>query len=313
MSLFGKFFLAIGLSFFMVTIGLAQEGFSDRQIQVDSTALDQAIVSDIDPFNYVFPPANRSNQLVEALSAELLERSINFVKAIEAYDVAVYTDVVISDGEGKTARPIWVLVLVFILFLALAVVRLLFPLDFDLIVHAYFNERLLQQVSKEDNMMTSWPYVILYLIFSLALGLFIIIINGSFVNYDVLSFENYARTSLFVALLFIAKILLIRFISFVFELDRLAREYVAVLYLVYFNSMLFLMPFLILLIFVPTIYFKLILILFSVAVSILFVYRFVRTFVRLFGNLKFSVFYLILYLCTLEVAPILILVKTLSN
>lgn len=74
------------------------------------------------------------------------------------------------------------------------------------------------------------------------------------------------------------KILLVRFVSLVFEVDKLAREYVTVLYLVYFNSMLFLMPFLLVLVFVPVAYFKIALILFAVIASILFVYRFLRTF-----------------------------------
>src|SRR5690606_20799061 len=153
----------------------------------------------------------------------------------------------------------------------------------------------------------------LYLIFSLALGLFIVLIESSFSQLAVLNGENYLRTTLLVAVLFVFKILLIRFIAVVFQLERLVREYVAVLYLVYFNSMLFLMPFLLVVTFVPGSYFKFVLILFAIIASILFIYRFLRTAFRLFGNLRFSIFYLILYLCALEVAPILILVKTLST
>jgi len=269
----------------------------------------------IDTFDYVFPPADRPNKLVEELFSDVEQRSIHLIATLDyiASKKGPGDGLPHGQGETKTERPIWVLLVVFLLFFAVAIVRLAFPADFSMIVQAYYDERTLQQVSKEDNMLTSWPYIFLYLIFSLALGLFIVLMESSFVRLDILSWENYVRTAFFVALLFIVKILLIRFISFVFEIDRSVREYVTILYLVYFNSMLFLMPFLLVAIFVPIAYFKILLILFTVSVSILFIYRFLRTAFRLFGNLKFSIFYLILYLCALEVAPILILVRTLSN
>lgn len=309
MSLFGRLFLTTILFLFVIAASAFQEELSVMHSLEQLTERDSIL---IDEFNYAYPPDSRDNKLLRAFSDSLLERSIDYFKALAAYE-AQHFKIIPSDGIDKTVRPVWVLLVVFVLFSALAIVKLLFPLDFEVIVSAYFNERILQQVSKEDNMMTSWPYVILYLIFSLALGLFITVINASFLNYDILNFESYIRTSLVVALLFIAKILMIRFLSFIFELKKVAREYVAVLYLVYFNSMLILMPFLLLVLFVPAVYFKLILIFFSTIASMLFLYRFLRTVVGLFGNLKFSVFYLILYLCVLEVAPILILVKTLSK
>ncbi|RZF58425.1 DUF4271 domain-containing protein [Sphingobacterium corticibacterium] len=278
-------------------------------------AIDSVEVSHVDTFNYVFPSEDRPNKLLEQFLFDIAQRSINPMASLEymgSRKESVH-ELQHKQGETKAERPVWVLLVVFLLFLAVALVRLAFPGDFSMIVQAYYDERTLQQVSKEDNMLTSWPYVFLYLVFSLALGLFIVLMESSFERLDVLSWENYVRTSFLVALLFIFKILLIRFISFVFEIDRLVREYVTVLYLVYFNSMLFLMPFLLTATLVPTTYFKILLILFSVSVSILFIYRFLRTAFRLFGNLKFSIFYLILYLCALEVAPILILVRTLSN
>ncbi|WP_437920615.1 DUF4271 domain-containing protein [Sphingobacterium sp. LRF_L2] len=288
-------------------LGFGQVDTSRSALEIDSVQR-----AERDDFNYVFPSAARPHQLLDQLMLELMEQSTNFQKAFESMQAKAASEDTWM-GQAKVERPSWVLLCVFILFLAIALIRLSFPGDFAMIVEAYFNERTLQQVSKEDNMLTSWPYVFLYLIFSLALGLFILVAQSAFVQFDVLNWKNYFQTTLFVSFLFILKILLIRFISFVFEIGRLVREYVTVLYLVYFNSMLFLMPFLLGVTLVPTKYFNFLLILFSVVVSILFIYRFLRTAFRLFGNLKFSVFYLILYLCALEVAPILILVKTLSN
>lgn len=308
------------LRYFLITFfitGLLFLSYGQRT-ERDLPAAAQALSTDSltpvqhDNFNYVFPPKDRPNQLMEAFLADIAATSISLEKTMAKMGGNLPL-IESQQGKEKEQRPVWILAVVFCLFSAVGVVRMVFPADFNLIVDAFYNERTLQQVSKEDNMLTSWPYIFLYLIFSLAFGLFILLIESAFVHYHLLNFENYLRVSLVVSILFIVKILLIRFVSFVFELDKLVREYVTVLYLVYFNSMLFLMPFLLILLFVPVEYFKIVLILFSVIVSILFVYRFLRTFFRLFGNLTFSVFYLILYLCALEVAPVLILVKLLSS
>lgn len=219
----------------------------------------------------------------------------------------------IKPGNIKYSRPIWVLFLTFLLFLVLGVLKIVFPVEVRTIVEAYYRERLLLQVSKEDNLATSWPYIFLYVLFSLSLGLFVVIVLSSFGQGTYLTFENFLTNSLLVGVLFIAKILIIRFISFVFLLDKIAREYIAVLYLVYFNSMFCLMPFLLAAVFVPSSYIPFLLIIYVVFVVLLFAYRFLRTAIHLFSNYKFSIFYLILYLCTLEIAPILILVRALNK
>src|SRR5690606_30840079 len=134
-----------------------------------------------------------------------------------------------------------------------------------------------------------------------------------FRSISFLTFNNFIRLSGFIGVLFVAKLLLIRFISVIFEAEKLARDYITVLYVVYFNSMIFLTPLLILAIFLPFFYLDYLLIFLVVCTVLLFSYRLIRTAWSLLGNLKFSIFYLILYLCALEIAPILILVKTLTN
>lgn len=216
-------------------------------------------------------------------------------------------------GIEKPSRPLWVLVTTFVLIFFVGMIRLIFPTEFKIIIEAYYRERLLQQVSKEDSIATSWPYIFLYGVFSLALGLFIVVMVSEFKDRDLLNVVNYLRTSGFIAVLFILKIMVIRFISFVFELDKIVREYVAVIYLVYFNSMLVLLPFLLFSMLLPSSDFTFLLILFVTFISLIFIYRLLRTAMHLFSNTKFSISYLIIYLCALEIAPILFLIRALGN
>ncbi|MCL8000573.1 DUF4271 domain-containing protein, partial [Brucella sp. 21LCYQ03] len=134
----------------------------------------------------------------------------------------------IAVGIDRAQRPLWVFGTAMLLFLCVGMIRFIFPAEFHIIIDAYYRERLLQQISKEDSMATSWPYVFLYTIFSLALGLFIVVYMSSFRDAHFLTFGNYMRASGLIAVLFILKILLVRFISFVFGLQRLIREYITV-------------------------------------------------------------------------------------
>lgn len=213
----------------------------------------------------------------------------------------------------KYQRPFWVIFVLFFLLLSIGLIRVFFTPIFHNIIYAYYEERVLHQISKEDSLLTSWPYIFLYILFSFSLGLFVVICQSAFYDGHALTLSNFFRISGIVALLFVLKIMLVRFIGVIFDISRFLREYITVLYLVYFNSMLLLLPLLLIVTFVPSLYFNFILYFFSIVVSILFLYRFFRTALSMLSHLRFSIFYLIIYLCTLEIAPILILVKTLNS
>src|SRR5690606_28441382 len=95
--------------------------------------------------NYAFRPVEAPKQLLEQFLADIQLRSIDHVQMLLSMrDAAPEPDG--RQGLIKSERPTWVLLAVFTLFLAIAVVRLLFPGDFTRIVQAYFDERTLQQV-----------------------------------------------------------------------------------------------------------------------------------------------------------------------
>lgn len=263
---------------------------------------------------YVFVDNNRSNPYLDSLRRQITVTDNDFLSWMEftaRLDKHKHTPTM--QAVQKVDRPLWIIGILILLFLGIGLVRLFFYSNFQNIIYGFFNDRVLAQISKEDNVMTSWPYIFLYIIFSFSLGLFILLYRSAYSPMSEVTVTNFIQISLLVGILFVAKILMVRIIAVVFEVERLVREYVAVLYLVYFNSMLILMPLLLFVTFFPTSYFKIILILFLIVVSILFLYRFLRTAYSVVGNLRFSIFYLILYLCSLEIAPILILVKTLNN
>jgi|GEM_PF-158607 len=298
----------------IVNMGLQNDSASQSLEATAAAAPDSMQVLSSRPL-YLSPDPNGALMIPQEIKDQVIVTNGNFLKWMKFADTLKTKPIdSIKSGDHKNTRPTWIIATILVLMFAIAMVRRFFPLDFYVIVEAYFKDRLLQQVSKEDNMATSWPYIFLYIIFSFTLGLFLLMLDAyANQSQSLLTLNNFFKVSLIVGVLFIVKILLIRFVSFIFELNKLVREYIAVLYLVYFNSMLILLPAVLILSLLPTAYFTIVISLSIILIFILFIYRFLRTAFHLFGNLRFSIFYLILYLCCLEIAPILILVRTLSK
>lgn len=305
-------------SFFVLFEGQAQREDSPSGAARDSVMqllADTQRVQDSLAQEFVFVSEGKPNMLLDSLRTLITVEGNEFVQWMQRMDALQTQSETPAppDAKYKNTRPAWIIVVLMLLFFGIGLIRFVFRSAFQNIIQAYYNEQVTQDISKEDSLVTSWPYIFLYLLFSLSLGLFLLIYISAFGNSNLLTLENFFSLSAFVAVLFVVKILLIRLIAAIFELQRVAREYIAVLYLMYFNSMLILMPFLLIVTFAPVEYFKFLLTLFAVLAAVLFIYKFVVTAFRLLGQLKFSIFYLILYLCALEIAPIMILVKALNS
>lgn len=218
-----------------------------------------------------------------------------------------------QDGTLKVHRENWILFTVLALIFGVGMIRVFFPSDIKLVFQGYWDDRVLLSVSKEDTILTSWPFIFLFILFSGAIGLFVSLFYAYELNrFDFITFSNYMKTVGMVGGLFALKIGFIRFLSFVFEIRKLVKEYVTVLYLIYFNTLFFMLPVLLILSLVPLTSVGIVLHLAIVGAGLLFFYRFLKTAAHIMSMYKFSISYLILYLCCLEIAPILILLRLLS-
>ena len=216
-------------------------------------------------------------------------------------------------GTLKAHRENWILFTVLALIFGVGMIRVFFPSDIKLVFQGYWDDRVLLSVSKEDTILTSWPFIFLFILFSGAIGLFVSLFYAYELNrFDFITFPNYMKTVGMVGGLFALKIGFIRFLSFVFEIRKLVKEYVTVLYLIYFNTLFLMLPVLLILSLVPLTSVGVVLHLAIVGAGLLFFYRFLKTAAHIMSMYKFSISYLILYLCCLEIAPILILLRLLS-
>lgn len=286
---------------------VAQPGLNEYMRPADS----QSMAADSLAMQYIaFPDPSRPNALIDSLRQHVIVQNGNFMVWL---DFARQLEHNTGTDAERPAREPWILIALGLLLLLLGIVRIAFPNEVLSIIQAFYNDRMLIQVNKEDTLYSSWPFVFLYVLFGFAVGLFIYLCGTHYNEYGKNGVERFLGISVFVMLLFILKIIATRLIGFIFDLQRVVREYVSILYLSYFNAALVFLPIVLVLSLTPRASATWIVPAALIVVLCLFIFRFAKTSRNLLTNYPFSKFYLFTYLCCLEIAPILILVKVLGN
>lgn len=255
------------------------------------------------------PDPDRPNAFADSLRRQVVLQNGDFIAWLAfAHRLEQRIE---TDAERSVREP-WIPAAIGLLLFFLGLVRVSFPNEVLSIIQAFYNDRMLLQVNKEDTLYSSWPFVFLYILFGFAVGLFIYLCNAHYADSGS-GVERFLGISLFVMLLFIMKIIATRLLGFIFDLQRVVREYVSILYLSYFNAALVFLPIILVLSLAPRTFVAWVVPAAFIAILCLFVFRFAKTTRNLLSNYPFSKFYLFTYLCCLEIAPILILIKVLGN
>ncbi|HLW50135.1 MAG TPA: DUF4271 domain-containing protein [Sphingobacteriaceae bacterium] len=215
----------------------------------------------------------------------------------------------------RQPRDLWVILSLALLIALVGLVRALFPGAFGRIIGAFFDNTLLNQLIKEDTPFLSWPYLLLYIVMGFSVGMFLFLaqLSGFLSVAYVVDVRVFLVLSLSVIVLFAIKIMVLRVIAHVFDIKRLFRGYETALFLSYYNVAFLLLVFALMMSLLP----------FSEAnwlvptalslAGVMLVFRLGKSAFEIIRNYRFPIFYFIVYLCTLELAPILILIKIVSR
>lgn len=256
------------------------------------------------------PDPNRPNRFLDSLISLYKIENLDFNSWASKFQKK---SVRYDAGSPRTYRETWVIAVVLFLVLFFAVIRFFFPSELNTIVLAFYSNQALSKINKEDSLFNSWPFIFLYLLFGLNTGLYLYL-SGKYldISYPAKGFELFIYLSAVVVGLFTMKIIALRILGFLFDVQRLVREYVSVLYLSYFNAAILSLP--VVIAFSLTSYrFAVIYSYIGVAMVILiFLLQFLRAGANILSNYKFPKVYLIIYLCALEFCPLIILLKALG-
>ena len=214
-------------------------------------------------------------------------------------------------GQAKSGSKYWILLVILILLFSFSILRYYFTSEINLIFKAFYSTRAFNKINKETHMFSSWQFFILYIMFGFAAGLFLYLITKVLGNiYEYKDIELFIVLSGITVGCITLKILLLRLLGFVFHLQYQVRGYLNILYVTLFNTLFILLPLLLIAALVPH---AIPLILISIAIlAMIYLSTFIRVYLAVLSKHSFSKTYLILYLCTFEICPLIILIRALN-
>jgi Domain of unknown function (DUF4271) len=180
---------------------------------------------------------------------------------------------------------------------------------------SFYNITTTNQIVRDESVLLQRASLILSVISYMLMGLFLYQLS-IFWAWDMGVLQGglirFVSLSLSVATAYSFKMISLRFLSSVFEIEKPVALYIFNIFLMIMMVGLLLLPINILLAYGPIEYRSWIVLVGLSIIALLFVYRIIRAIGIWIGISGFSLFYLFLYLCTFEIAPLLIIWKLAS-
>jgi hypothetical protein len=205
----------------------------------NATALREKFVSDSLALVYVRQPDPlRPNMFVDSI-----------LKA-NAYTGNQYLDIIKNTkgkqgyGHVRPARDGWVLGVIVVLLLFAAALNISSTKDVGNVFQSFYSKRSTAQAGKEDSPISAWTFIGLFLLFGFTFGLFLYLLTTGYykVYYTISGVQLFVTLSVVITTLFAAKFLVLKFLGFVFDINKLVSEYVSALSLTYFNITFVFLP-----------------------------------------------------------------------
>jgi hypothetical protein len=255
------------------------------------------------------PDPNRPNRFIDSLielysvkDLDFQAWSKKFPKKAERYD----------RGKPRPKGELWIIAFVFILVFCFALLKNAFSKELSAIIHAFYSNRVLSQINKEEKFFNSWPFIFLYLLFGFTIGMFLYQCGKYFqLSYAYSGIGAFLNLSFIVIALFTAKIFILRVLGFLFDAYRIVKEYVSILILSYFIAALVFLPIVVAFCLTPLRFAPVFIYLSLIIIAGIFIFQFLRAITNILSNFRFPIIYLIFYLCALEICPLLVLIKAL--
>ena len=213
-------------------------------------------------------------------------------------------------GKSRRLRDPWILIVVIALIGYTALLNLFLGNEIKSILYAFYNNNALSQTEKESGLINSWAFIGLFILFCFSLGLLLYQLTVYYgVNYTISGFRLFLAISVVAALLFIFKFFVLKLIGFLFDTGMVVSEYISVVNLTYFNIAFVLLAVIVCFSLIAERFVPALLTVTLSLVIIIFAWQYLRNTVSMAANFRFHKFYLFIYLCALEICPVLVLIK----
>lgn len=180
------------------------------------------------------------------------------------------------------------------------------------IINAFFSSSVANQIVRDENILIQRASVMLSILFYLVSALFLYQISMAFewkAPWLTNGFSRLIIFALFIALAYSVKLILLKLMGYLFHLDKQVATYIFNIFLMNNILGIVLLPAVILQAYVDTPFTNSIYIGIVILIAAVFLYRLIRGVFIGLTIPRFSVFYLFLYLCAFEIAPLALIFK----
>lgn len=254
---------------------------------------------------YIMPDPNRPSQLFTLLQQTAY-------KGKTFLDIPYISKKNTGYGRTRSGRDPWIIVMIIIILLYTALLNFALGGDVKGIFQSFYSKRSVQ-VEKDDRQISTWAFIGLFLLFCATFGLFLYML-ASYNNkyYSVSGMQLFGALSLMVLSLTALKFIVLKVIGFLFDINAMVGEYITTLSLTYFNIAFVFLPVIVCFSLISAQFIPALLWVAAILVIVIFVWIYIRSSVSIISNFRFHKFYLFIYLCALEICPVLVLVKVLN-
>lgn len=209
-------------------------------------------------------------------------------------------------------QPSWVMIVIVLSLMLLGYLYSAFNSRFNTFLKAVFFSRFSVQASREERSLSHPVSLLLSLNFILTTSLFVLqlLSSGVFFHSEIgFSFPTFLLIAISILIIYFVKLIFLRSIAFVLDKQEIMAEYNFAIFLVQQFLGIALIPVIIFIAYGPRPLLSVSFYLGTALFAAAFLLRVGKGFSAVLDRRQASLFYLILYLCTLEILPLLIGVK----
>lgn len=218
----------------------------------------------------------------------------------------------IQEKEINKDNQDWMFAVLFVGFLLFTLVSVFNRKRLNNIIKGFFAKRLVTQLVREGNIITDGMSVSLFLIYLLNISLLIYLALWNYVEVERIRYWGivfYLQLFIIVLLFLFIKFLFFKISQQLFKTYELTTLYISNHFVFNFFEGIVLIPLLTLVIYLPGGYSGILLVGSVFLIIIIYFFRLIRGLLIGLSSKKFRLFQLILYFCSHEIIPVLLLIK----
>lgn len=196
---------------------------------------------------------------------------------------------------------------------ALAAIRLIFPKYVKNLFLLFMQTSIRQKQTREQLLQNNLASVLLNILFVLSAGLYTTLLIQYKHWVDISFYQLLLYCLAILSIIYLGKFLFLAFSGWVFNVPDATNAYTFIVFLVNKVLGIILIPFVLLITFSPLPIKQITITISAGAALLLFLYRYLVSFGVIRANLKVSAFHFFLYLCAVELLPLLLIYKLLVN